>query len=111
VIQPGHFHTEFLDGTLLSVHANAIDDDSAMTGADREAKVISQNQAGDSARRARAAINLAGGLEAPLRMPFGGDTVAAAEAKHSFAAGERISRASRVETGLANTRRSGVCRM
>jgi len=76
----------------------------------KRAKVISQNQAGDSARLARAA-SLAGGLEAPLRMPFGGDTVAAAEAKYSFAAGERISRASGVETGLTNTRRSGVCRM
>ena len=89
VIEPGYFRTDFLDARSLSVSTNLIDDYSATAGAVREhAKVISHNQPGDPAKLARAVVSLAGNPEAPLRMPFGSDTVAVIEAKHAFVAAE-----------------------
>ena len=89
VIEPGYFRTDFLDARSLLVSTNMIADYSATAGAVREhAKVISHNQPGDPAKLARAIVSLAGNPAAPLRMPFGSDTVAAIEAKHAFVAAE-----------------------
>ena len=89
VVEPGYFRTDFLDARSLRVSPTRIDDYTATSGAMREAAgSFSHNQPGDPAKLAAAIVELAGNPKAPLRMPFGTDTVAAIEAKNAFVAKE-----------------------
>jgi NAD(P)-dependent dehydrogenase (short-subunit alcohol dehydrogenase family) len=98
IVEPGYFRTDFLDSQSLMVSPASIDDYTETAGATREkAQVVNHNQPGDPAKLAAAIVDLAGNPEAPLRMPFGGDTVAVIEAKNAF-----------VETELAKWRAVSV---
>jgi len=89
VVEPGYFRTDFLDARSLSVSDSRIADYAETAGAVRErAAQISHRQPGDPAKLAAALIELGGNPNAPLRMPFGSDTVAAIEAKNAFVAQE-----------------------
>lgn len=89
IIEPGYFRTEFLEARSLSVSDTRIADYAETAGAVRErAAQISLRQPGDPAKLAAALVELGGNPKAPLRMPFGSDTVAAIEAKNAFVAGE-----------------------
>jgi NAD(P)-dependent dehydrogenase (short-subunit alcohol dehydrogenase family) len=89
VIEPGYFRTEFLEARSLSVSDTRIADYAETAGAVRErAAQISLRQPGDPAKLAAALVELGGNPKAPLRMPFGSDTVAAIEAKNAFVAEE-----------------------
>lgn len=89
VVEPGYFRTEFLEARSLSVSDTRIADYAETAGAVRErAARISLRQPGDPAKLAAALVELGGNPEAPLRMPYGSDTVAAIEAKNAFVAQE-----------------------
>ena len=89
IIEPGYFRTDFLDDRSLSVTPATIDDYSATAGVVRDkAKTVSHNQPGDPAKLAAEVVALAGREDAPLRIPFGSDTVEAIEAKNAFVAQE-----------------------
>ena len=89
VVEPGYFRTEFLEARSLSVSDTRIADYAETAGAVRErAAQISLRQPGDPAKLAAALVELGGNPKAPLRMPFGSDTVAAIEAKNAFVAQE-----------------------
>ena len=89
IIEPGYFRTDFLDSQSLMVSPTSIDDYTETVGATRErAKSVNHNQPGDPIKLAAAIVDLAGNPEAPLRLPFGSDTVAAIEAKNAFVASE-----------------------
>jgi NAD(P)-dependent dehydrogenase (short-subunit alcohol dehydrogenase family) len=89
IVEPGYFRTDFLDARSLSVSGGEIADYAATAGAVREqAAKLSHRQPGDPARLAAALVELGGNPDAPLRMPYGSDTVAAIEAKNAFVAGE-----------------------
>jgi len=89
IVEPGYFRTDFLDSQSLMVSPNRIDDYTETAGATRErAKSVNHNQPGDPVKLAAAIVDLAGNPEAPLRMPFGSDTVAAIVAKNAFVASE-----------------------
>jgi len=89
IVEPGYFRTDFLDSQSLMVSPTSIDDYTETAGATRErAKSVNHNQPGDPIKLAAAIVDLAGNPEAPLRMPFGSDTVAAIEAKNTFVASE-----------------------
>ncbi|HKX26428.1 MAG TPA: oxidoreductase [Blastocatellia bacterium] len=89
IVEPGYFRTDFLDSQSLMVSPIRIDDYTETAGATREkAKSVNHNQPGDPAKLAAAIVDLAGNSEAPLRMPFGSDTVAAIEAKNAFVVSE-----------------------
>lgn len=89
IIEPGYFRTDFLDSQSLTVSPTQIDDYAETSGVIREkAKIISHNQPGDPTKLAAAIVALGGHPEAPLRMPYGSDTVAAIEAKNAFVASE-----------------------
>lgn len=89
VVEPGYFRTEFLEARSLSVSDTRIADYAETAGSVRErAAQISLRQPGDPAKLAAALVELGGNPKAPLRMPFGSDTVAAIEAKNAFVAGE-----------------------
>jgi NAD(P)-dependent dehydrogenase (short-subunit alcohol dehydrogenase family) len=89
IVEPGYFRTDFLDSQSLMVSPSRIDDYTATAGATRErARSVNHNQPGDPVKLAAAIVELAGNAQAPLRMPFGSDTVAAIEAKNAFVASE-----------------------
>lgn len=89
VVEPGYFRTEFLEARSLSVSDTRIADYAETAGSVRErAAQISLRQPGDPAKLAAALVELGGNPKAPLRMPFGSDTVAAIEAKNAFVAQE-----------------------
>jgi NAD(P)-dependent dehydrogenase (short-subunit alcohol dehydrogenase family) len=89
IIEPGYFRTDFLDSQSLVVSLTSIDDYTETAGSTRErAKSVNHKQPGDPIKLAAAIVDLAGNPEAPLRLPFGSDTVAAIEAKNAFAASE-----------------------
>ena len=89
IIEPGYFRTDFLDDRSLTVSPSSIDDYSATAGAVRsKAKTSSHNQPGDPAKLASEVVALAGRADAPLRIPFGSDTVETIEAKNTFVAEE-----------------------
>ena len=89
VVEPGYFRTDFLDARSLSVSDSRIADYAETAGAVRErAASLSHRQPGDPTRLAAALVKLGGNPNAPLRMPFGSDTVAAIEAKNTFVAQE-----------------------
>jgi NAD(P)-dependent dehydrogenase (short-subunit alcohol dehydrogenase family) len=89
IVEPGYFRTDFLDARSLSVSGGEIADYAATAGAVREqAAKLSHRQPGDPARLAAALVELGGNPDAPLRMPYGSDTVAAIEAKNAFVARE-----------------------
>src|SRR5262245_20978038 len=89
IIEPGYFRTDFLDSQSLTVSPASIWDYAETAGATRErAKSVNHNQPGDPIKLAVAIVALAGNPEAPLRMPFGSDTVAAIESKNAFVASE-----------------------
>jgi len=89
IVEPGYFRTDFLDSQSLMVSPTRIDDYTETAGATRErAKSVNHNQPGDPVKLAAAIVDLAGNPEAPLRMPFGSDTVAAIVAKNAFVASE-----------------------
>jgi len=89
VVEPGYFRTDFLDARSLSVSDSRIADYAETAGAVRErAASLSHRQPGDPTRLAAALVKLGGNPNAPLRMPFGSDTVAAIEAKNAFVAQE-----------------------
>jgi len=89
IIEPGYFRTDFLDSQSLIVSPTSIDDYTETVGATRErARSVNHNQPGDPIKLAAAIVDLAGNPEAPLRLPFGSDTVAAIEAKNAFVASE-----------------------
>jgi len=89
IIEPGYFRTDFLDSQSLMVSPTSIDDYTETVGATRErARSVNHNQPGDPIKLAAAIVDLAGNPEAPLRLPFGSDTVAAIEAKNAFVASE-----------------------
>jgi hypothetical protein len=69
------------------VSPTRIDDNTETAGETRERlKIVNHNQPGDPIKLAAAIVDLAGNPEAPLRLPFGSDTVAAIEAKNAFVA-------------------------
>ena len=87
IVEPGYFRTDFLDSQSLMVSPTRIDDYTDTAGATRErAKIVNHNQPGDPVKLAAAIVDLAGNSDAPLRMPFGSDTVAAIVAKNAFVA-------------------------
>ena len=89
IVEPGYFRTDFLDSQSLTVSPMRIDDYAGTVGSTRErAKSVNHNQPGDPVKLAAAIVDLAGNPEAPIRMPFGSDTVAAIEAKNAFVASE-----------------------
>jgi len=89
VIEPGYFRTDFLDASSLMVSPMRIADYDATAGVVRDhAAKVSHNQPGDPDKLARAIVALGGVADAPLRMAYGSDTVAAIEAKNAFVAGE-----------------------
>lgn len=89
IVEPGYFRTDFLDARSLSVSRSEIADYTGTAGAVREhAAKLSHRQPGDPARLAAALVELGGNPDAPLRMPYGSDTVAAIEAKNAFVAEE-----------------------
>lgn len=89
IVEPGYFRTDFLDARSLSVSGGEIADYATTAGAVRQrAATLSHRQPGDPARLAAALVALAGNPDAPLRMPYGSDTVAAIEAKNAFVAEE-----------------------
>ncbi|KRE05800.1 short-chain dehydrogenase [Bosea sp. Root381] len=89
IVEPGYFRTDFLDARSLSVSNGQIADYAGTAGMVREhAAQLSHRQPGDPARLAAALIALGGNPDAPLRMPYGSDTVAAIEAKNAFVAEE-----------------------
>lgn len=89
VVEPGYFRTDFLDARSLNVSDGQIPDYAGTAGAVRErAARLSHRQPGDPARLAAALVELGGNPAAPLRMPYGSDTVAAIEAKNAFVAAE-----------------------
>lgn len=89
VVEPGYFRTDFLDARSLSVSGSRIEDYAETAGAVREhAENLSHRQPGDPAKLAAALVDLGGRPDAPLRMPYGTDTVAAIEAKNAFVAQE-----------------------
>ncbi|MCU4182202.1 oxidoreductase [Bosea sp. BH3] len=89
VVEPGYFRTDFLDARSLSVSDARIADYAETAGAVREhAAGLSHRQPGDPAKLAAALVELGGAPNAPLRMPYGSDTVAAIEAKNAFVAKE-----------------------
>jgi NAD(P)-dependent dehydrogenase (short-subunit alcohol dehydrogenase family) len=89
IIEPGYFRTDFLDDRSLTVSPSSIDDYSATAGAVRsKAKTSSHNQPGDPAKLASEVVALAGRADAPLRIPFGSDTVETIEAKNTFVSEE-----------------------
>lgn len=89
IVEPGYFRTDFLDARSLSVSDMRIADYAETAGAVRErAAQISHRQPGDPAKLAAALVELGGDPNAPLRMPYGSDTVAAIEAKNAFVAKE-----------------------
>ena len=89
IVEPGYFRTDFLDSQSLMVSPNRIDDYTETAGATRErAKSVNHNQPGDPVKLAAAIVDLAGNPDAPLRMPFGSDTVAAIETKNALVASE-----------------------
>ncbi|TDR89257.1 oxidoreductase [Enterovirga rhinocerotis] len=83
IVEPGYFRTDFLDARSLSVSGNRIEDYAETAGAVREhAAGLSHRQPGDPVKLAAALVELGGRPDAPLRMPYGSDTVAAIEAKN-----------------------------
>lgn len=89
IVEPGYFRTDFLDARSLSVSDARIADYAETAGAVREhAAALSHRQPGDPAKLAAALVELGGDPNAPLRMPYGSDTVAAIEAKNAFVAKE-----------------------
>ena len=89
IIEPGYFRSDFLDSQSPMVSPTSIDDYTETVGATRErARSVNHNQPGDPIKLAVAIVDLAGNPEAPLRLPFGSDTVAAIEAKNAFVASE-----------------------
>jgi len=89
IVEPGYFRTDFLDARSLSVSDMRIADYAQTAGAVREhAAGLSHRQPGDPAKLAAALVELGGHPNAPLRMPYGSDTVAAIEAKNAFVAKE-----------------------
>jgi NAD(P)-dependent dehydrogenase (short-subunit alcohol dehydrogenase family) len=89
IVEPGYFRTDFLDARSLSISDGQIADYTGTAGMVREhATKLSHQQPGDPARLAAALVELGGNPDAPLRMPYGSDTVAAIEAKNAFVAGE-----------------------
>ncbi len=89
IIEPGYFRTDFLDARSLGVSPASIGDYAQTAGAVREhAASLSHRQPGDPAKLAAAIVALGGNPNAPLRMPYGSDTVAAIEAKNEFVAKE-----------------------
>lgn len=89
IVEPGYFRTDFLDARSLSVSDMRIPDYAQTAGAVREqAAGLSHRQPGDPAKLAAALVELGGHPNAPLRMPYGSDTVAAIEAKNAFVAKE-----------------------
>ena len=89
IIEPGYFRTDFLDARSLSVSQARIDDYADTAGAVRtHAADLNHRQPGDPAKLAAAIVTLGGSPDAPLRMPYGSDTVAAIEAKNAFVAKE-----------------------
>lgn len=89
IVEPGYFRTDFLDARSLSTSGTHIADYAETAGAVREhAAKLSHRQPGDPARLAAALVALGGNPDAPLRMPYGSDTVAAIEAKNAFVAKE-----------------------
>jgi NAD(P)-dependent dehydrogenase (short-subunit alcohol dehydrogenase family) len=89
IVEPGYFRTDFLDARSLSVSRSEIADYAGTAGAVRErAATLNHRQPGDPARLAAALVELGGNPDAPLRMPYGSDTVAAIEAKNAFVAEE-----------------------
>jgi NAD(P)-dependent dehydrogenase (short-subunit alcohol dehydrogenase family) len=89
IVEPGYFRTDFLDARSLDVSGTVIADYAGTVGAVREhAAKLSHRQPGDPAKLAAALVELGGNPDAPLRMPYGSDTVAAIEAKNAFVAEE-----------------------
>lgn len=89
IIEPGYFRTDFLDARSLSVSHARIEDYADTAGAVRaHAADLNHRQPGDPAKLAAAIVALGGSPDAPLRMPYGSDTVAAIEAKNAFVAEE-----------------------
>ncbi|ARO34205.1 short-chain dehydrogenase protein (plasmid) [Rhizobium sp. NXC14] len=83
-IEPGYFRTDFLDSSSLSASGNRIRDYDGTAGAVRErAASLNHNQPGDPEKFARQVVAFADTDQPPVRMPFGSDTVAAIEAKHT----------------------------
>jgi NAD(P)-dependent dehydrogenase (short-subunit alcohol dehydrogenase family) len=82
-VEPGYFRTDFLDATSLSVSPVEIADYAETAGAVRsKAAQISHNQPGDPNRLAETVVAFVEAPHPPVRLPLGGDTVAAIEAKH-----------------------------
>jgi len=89
VVEPGYFRTDFLEAKSLLVSPTRIEDYNATSGTTREhAEQLSRHQPGDPNKFAAAMVKLAGSPGAPLRMPFGSDTVAAIETKNASVAAE-----------------------
>jgi NAD(P)-dependent dehydrogenase (short-subunit alcohol dehydrogenase family) len=89
VVEPGYFRTDFLDASSLAVSATRIKDYEGTAGAARERAARGNHaQPGDPDKLAKAFLRLVDTPAAPLRMPFGSDTVAAIEAKNAPVAAE-----------------------
>ncbi len=81
-VEPGSFRTDFLNSTSLSVGARAIEDYAETTGAARAFAVdANHGQPGDPLKLAEALLEFVETPDPPVRLPLGGDTVAAIEAK------------------------------
>ncbi|MBA2117861.1 oxidoreductase [Bremerella alba] len=89
IVEPGYFRTDFLEAKSLLVSPTRIEDYNATAGTTRQrAEQVSRHQPGDPKKFAVAMVQLAGSQDAPLRMPFGSDAVAAIEAKNAFVTAE-----------------------
>ncbi|MFF7882516.1 oxidoreductase [Streptomyces sp. NPDC020794] len=82
LVEPGFFRTDFLDPASLHTGPDTIDDYAPTVGAMRSAAAsLNHAQPGDPAKAAQAIVEMADTPEPPLRLPLGGDTLHAFDAK------------------------------
>jgi NAD(P)-dependent dehydrogenase (short-subunit alcohol dehydrogenase family) len=89
VVEPGYFHTDFLDASSLVVGGEIIDDyDETSGNVRRRAVELNHNQPGDPQKLAAALVTLADASTPPLRLPLGSDTLKAIADKNAYVAAE-----------------------
>ncbi len=81
IVEPGFFRTDFLHDNSLAISPDYV---GTPAGDMRHfAAAANHAQPGDPAKLARGILTLANAVNAPLRMPFGSDTVAKIEEQNA----------------------------